>query len=155
MMAGSRFGLIIIDSATGLYVSEYLNVGPEYFCGFVNQTYRISPHDQSMHRARSYRTDYSGRGELSARQMHLARFMRTLSKLAATYGVACVITNQVWLVQLYVKDGVAQNLWQFASHRLLLKWMVVLPCSEIIRSQSVATSSRTHQPQGCETCASH
>ena len=37
----------------------------------------------------------SGRGELSARQMHLAKFMRALSKLAATYGVACVITNQV------------------------------------------------------------
>ena len=43
----------------------------------------------------SYRTDYSGRGELSARQMHLAKFLRALSKLAATYGVACVITNQV------------------------------------------------------------
>ena len=60
MMAEQRFGLIIVDSATGLY-----------------------------------RTDYSGRGELSARQMHLAKFMRALSKLGATYGVACVITNQV------------------------------------------------------------
>lgn len=60
MMADQRFGLLIVDSATGLY-----------------------------------RTDYSGRGELSARQMHLAKFMRALSKLAATYGVACVITNQV------------------------------------------------------------
>ena len=29
-----------------------------------------------------YRTDYSGRGELSARQMHLARFLRTLLRLA-------------------------------------------------------------------------
>ena len=29
-----------------------------------------------------YRTDYSGRGELSARQMHLAKFLRTLLKLA-------------------------------------------------------------------------
>ena len=36
-----------------------------------------------------------GRGELSARQMHLAKFMRALQKLGATYGVACVITNQV------------------------------------------------------------
>ena len=27
--------------------------------------------------------------------MHLAKFMRALSKLAETYGVACVITNQV------------------------------------------------------------
>ena len=29
-----------------------------------------------------YRTDYSGRGELSARQMHLARFLRTLLRIA-------------------------------------------------------------------------
>lgn len=29
-----------------------------------------------------YRTDYSGRGELANRQMHLARFLRTLLKLA-------------------------------------------------------------------------
>ena len=27
--------------------------------------------------------------------MHLAKFLRALSKLAAQYGVACVITNQV------------------------------------------------------------
>ena len=60
MMAEQRFGLLIVDSATGLY-----------------------------------RTDYSGRGELSARQMHLAKFMRALAKLGQTYGVACVITNQV------------------------------------------------------------
>ena len=41
-----------------------------------------------------YRTDFNGRAELAARQMHLARFMRTLSNLAAQFGVACVITNQ-------------------------------------------------------------
>lgn len=29
-----------------------------------------------------YRTDYSGRGELSARQLHLARFLRMLLRLA-------------------------------------------------------------------------
>lgn len=42
-----------------------------------------------------YRTDYSGRGELSARQMHLAQFMRGLSKLAETYNICVVMTNQV------------------------------------------------------------
>lgn len=42
-----------------------------------------------------YRTDYSGRGELSARQMHLARFLRTLLRLADEFGVAVIITNQV------------------------------------------------------------
>jgi DNA repair protein RAD51 len=60
MMAESRFSLLIVDSATALY-----------------------------------RTDFSGRGELSARQMHLARFLRQLQRLADEFGVAVVITNQV------------------------------------------------------------
>ena len=42
-----------------------------------------------------YRTDFSGRGELSARQQHLARFLRMLLRLADEYGVAVVVTNQV------------------------------------------------------------
>ncbi|KAJ3109550.1 recombinase rad51 [Phlyctochytrium planicorne] len=60
MMADSRFSLLIVDSATGLY-----------------------------------RTDYSGRGELSDRQRHLAKFLRILLRLADEFGVAVVITNQV------------------------------------------------------------
>mmetsp|Transcript_7812 Transcript_7812/g.11801 ORF Transcript_7812/g.11801 Transcript_7812/m.11801 type:complete len:353 (-) Transcript_7812:53-1111(-) len=60
MMAESRYALIVVDSATALY-----------------------------------RTDYSGRGELSARQMHLAKFLRSLLRIADEYGVAVVITNQV------------------------------------------------------------
>lgn len=60
MMAEQRFSLLIVDSATALY-----------------------------------RTDYSGRGELSARQVHLAGFLRTLLRLADEFGVAVVITNQV------------------------------------------------------------
>ncbi|KAF7730675.1 recombinase rad51 [Apophysomyces ossiformis] len=42
-----------------------------------------------------YRTDYSGRSELSARQMHLARFMRSLQRLTDEFGVAVIITNHV------------------------------------------------------------
>ena len=42
-----------------------------------------------------YRTDFAGRGELSARQTHLAKFMRTLQRLADEFGIAVVITNQV------------------------------------------------------------
>ncbi|KAH9630782.1 hypothetical protein HF086_001010 [Spodoptera exigua] len=42
-----------------------------------------------------YRTDYSGRGELNSRQLHLGRFMRMLLRLADEFGVAVVITNQV------------------------------------------------------------
>ncbi|XP_013783490.1 DNA repair protein RAD51 homolog A isoform X2 [Limulus polyphemus] len=60
IMSESRYALLVVDSATALY-----------------------------------RTDYSGRGELSARQMHLARFLRMLLRLADEYGVAVVITNQV------------------------------------------------------------
>jgi len=60
MMAETRFALLVVDSATALY-----------------------------------RTDFSGRGELSARQMHLARFLRSLTRIADEFGVAVVITNQV------------------------------------------------------------
>ncbi|KAI7899139.1 spindle A-like protein [Cokeromyces recurvatus] len=42
-----------------------------------------------------YRTDFIGRGELSARQMHLARFLRNLQRLADEFGVAVVLTNQM------------------------------------------------------------
>jgi hypothetical protein len=60
MMAESRFSLLIVDSLTSLY-----------------------------------RTDFAGRGELSARQGHLAKFLRSLMRLADEFGVAVVITNQV------------------------------------------------------------
>lgn len=60
MMVESRYALLVVDSATALY-----------------------------------RTDYCGRGELSARQNHLARFLRMLLRLADEFGVAVVITNQV------------------------------------------------------------
>jgi len=60
MMTETRFSLLVVDSSTSLY-----------------------------------RTDYAGRGDLSARQAHLAKFMRTLQRLADEFGIAVVITNQV------------------------------------------------------------
>lgn len=63
MMVEARYSLVVVDSATALY-----------------------------------RTDYSGRAELAARQMHLARFLRFLLRLADEFGVAVVITNQVCTV---------------------------------------------------------
>ena len=42
-----------------------------------------------------FRTDYTGRGELSARQQSLAQFLRGLQMLADEYGIAVVVTNQV------------------------------------------------------------
>jgi len=86
MMAESRFALLVVDSATALY-----------------------------------RTDYSGRGELSARQMHLARFLRTLLRLADEFGVAVVITNQVVaqvdgnLMQADPKKPIGGNIMAHAS----------------------------------------
>lgn len=42
-----------------------------------------------------FRTDYTGRGELSERQMQMAQFLRQLTRLAEEFGVAVFITNQV------------------------------------------------------------
>ncbi|KDN39554.1 hypothetical protein RSAG8_08710, partial [Rhizoctonia solani AG-8 WAC10335] len=60
LLGGELFALLIVDSCTNLY-----------------------------------RTDYSGRGELSARQAHLGKFLRVLQRLADEFGIAVVITNQV------------------------------------------------------------
>ena len=92
MMSEGRYGLLVVDSATGLY-----------------------------------RTDYSGRGELSARQIHLAKFLRALTKLANQYGCACVITNQVVAKPDAMSFGpqmapIGGNIIAHASHtRLQLK----------------------------------
>ena len=59
-MCEQKFSLLIVDSATALY-----------------------------------RTDYTGRGELSNRQMSLAKFLRNLQKIADEHKVVVVITNQV------------------------------------------------------------
>lgn len=42
-----------------------------------------------------YRVDYSGRGELAARQQALGQFLKMLHKLAMTYNFAVVMTNQM------------------------------------------------------------
>lgn len=60
MMTESRYALVVVDSATALFRSEY-----------------------------------TGRGELSTRQQQLGKFMRELLQLCDIFGVAVVITNQV------------------------------------------------------------
>ena len=60
LMCEQKFSLLIVDSATALY-----------------------------------RTDYTGRGELSNRQMSLAKFLRNLQKIADEHKIVVVITNQV------------------------------------------------------------
>ncbi len=42
-----------------------------------------------------FRTDYSGRGELAARQQKLNRHLHTLQKIADLFNIAVYITNQV------------------------------------------------------------
>ncbi len=42
-----------------------------------------------------FRVDFSGRGELSERQQVLGQTLKRLLKLAETYNVAILITNQV------------------------------------------------------------
>lgn len=74
MMSESRYALLVVDSATALF-----------------------------------RTDFTGRGELAERQQKLAQFLRQLTMLASTYGVAVVITNQVTAdpggAAMFVKDS--------------------------------------------------
>lgn len=65
MMTDARFSLMIVDSVTALY-----------------------------------RTEYNGRGELSARQIHLGRFLRSLQRLADEFGIAVLVTNQVGIAAM-------------------------------------------------------
>jgi DNA repair protein RAD51 len=60
IMAQDRYALLVVDSATALF-----------------------------------RTDYTGRGELSDRQVQMGLFLRQLTRLAEEFGVAVFITNQV------------------------------------------------------------
>ena len=60
LMAETRYALLVVDSATALY-----------------------------------RTDFTGRGELAARQQHMAQFLRYLQRIADEFGCAVLITNQV------------------------------------------------------------
>lgn len=71
MMAEARYALLIVDSATSLY-----------------------------------RTDYSGRAELSARQMHLARFLRMLLRLADE-----VIQYIMLILNLFKSFYSLESLW--------------------------------------------
>ena len=94
MMAESRYALIIVSSLLKLGgISEQGNQEKAIHSKFyLNFNFH---HLQIDSATALYRTDYSGRGELSARQMHLARFLRMLLRLADEFGVAVMVTNQV------------------------------------------------------------
>ena len=92
MMAESRYALIVVSSLLKLGgISEQEKL---YAQNLILHNNNVN-HLQIDSATALYRTDYSGRGELSARQMHLARFLRMLLRLADEFGVAVMVTNQV------------------------------------------------------------
>lgn len=90
-----------------------------------------------------YRTDYSGRGELSARQMHLAKFLRMLLRLADEYGVAVVLTNQV-VAQV---DQVGCWILFFLQNIQFVLCSRQQCFKRTLKSQLEATSWLMHRPQ--------
>ena len=81
MMAESRYALVVVDSVTALYRTDYqVWYFPQYiiFLAFA-----------------SYPSCFQGRGELATRQQHLGLCLRMLQRLADEFGVAVVVTNQV------------------------------------------------------------
>ena len=58
-----------------------------------------------------YRVEYNGRGELSARQISLGRFLRSLQRLADEYGCAVVVTNQVSFLSVQQRSAAATRHW--------------------------------------------
>lgn len=80
MMAEQRFALLIVDSATALYRTDYVGRG---ICWLII-------------------------GELSARQVHLAGFLRTLLRLADEV----FDSNQVWSRSCDYQPGCCPSRWR-------------------------------------------
>lgn len=97
-LSQEHFALIVVDSATALY-----------------------------------RTDYSGRGQLSDRQTHLGRFLRGLQGLADQFSVAVVITNQVHSHPL----SIPSLCYLTSACRLWQRSMVAWQCSTRTRRNLV------------------
>ena len=120
LMSDDRFALLVVDSATALY-----------------------------------RTDYSGRGELSERQMHMGQFLRQLTRMAEEFGIAVVITNQVVADpggMSFAKDSNKVRLrWHLYTYPFLSLNLSVSralqPSPPPTPSPSAATSSPTPPPR--------
>jgi DNA repair protein RadA len=74
----------------------------------------------------NFRADFSGRGELAARQQKLNRHLHTLQRLADVYNVAVYITNQVMArPNILFGDPTApiggHVLGHFSTHRLYVR----------------------------------
>ena len=88
MMADARFALLIVDSVTALY---------RWLPFWAAAILILRPLHSDL--CVLYRTEFNGRGELSVRQVHLGRFLRSLQRLADEFGIAVVVTNQVHICQ--------------------------------------------------------
>ena len=81
MMAESRYALVVVDSVTALYRTDYqvkfTIITLKYFLILIMLN------------------SSQGRGELAPRQQHLGLCLRMLQRLADEFGVAVVVTNQV------------------------------------------------------------
>ncbi len=61
-----------------------------------------------------YRTDFAGRGELSARQMHLGKFLRNLQRIADEVSLYCldeVLLRLVWCGCCDYEPGHVSSRW--------------------------------------------
>ena len=94
----TRFGLApqdVLDniSYAKAYNSEHQMTLLEQAAGLMSQErYALIVVDSAT---ALFRTDFTGRGELAARQQKLAQFLRRLQRLSDEFGCAVVITNQV------------------------------------------------------------
>ena len=90
---------LLVDAAAMMSENRYVSFVSSTFPSRVNRFLLLLQNRYALLVVDSatalYRTDFCGRSELAARQMHLARFMRMLQRLADEFGIAVVITNQV------------------------------------------------------------
>lgn len=130
-----RYALLIVDSATALY-----------------------------------RTDYSGRGELAARQMHLARFLRMLLRLADevspssdAFAIACTGRPARSGAASFHFESMTEWSWTPKVHFFFFlptsfRWWKITALGCVVSLGTVWRGGRDHQPSGgaggrsCHVC---
>jgi DNA repair protein RAD51 len=95
MLSESRYALMVVDSATALYRSDYSGRGE-----LSERQVRVSTDKHALHPSvplapRVLLLTLCLRSALAAPQMHMGKFLRGLLRIADEFGIAVVITNQV------------------------------------------------------------
>lgn len=93
-----------------------------------------------------YRTDFNGRGELASRQIHLAKFLRTLQRLADE--VPHLYVPSPW--SLTLARSLVSQLW-YRIRSCQIQTLLVDPTWRTRRSLSEEISWPTHPRQGCNS----